>query len=197
MPEEAVTSELSDQVDAGILRGCEAPERAATVPALGRVRGPRKDVPGPDESVTMVADRVEVIRGDTAARANHAGLSGRRHRGHPLRRSGSRASDSLPVLMFVYLLVAGAVTVWILDPASPSGGPDEPDISAEYLELTEPVKSAAVPTVPAVAQDTLSSPVRPYSSLTGSGAPWRGVEQTLRTLDSLFADSTSTAERRR
>ena len=73
------------------------------------------------------------------------------------------------------------------------------DCGADYLELTEPMESAgaAAATVPAVAQDTLSSPVRPYSSLTGSGAPWRGVEQALRTLDSLFADSTSTAERRR
>jgi hypothetical protein len=146
----------------------------------------------------MVADRVEVIRGDTAARANHAGLSGHRYRARPPRRRGSRRPDTLPALLFAYLLVAAfAVTLWLLDPSASTDTPDAPDAIAEAPGQIRPLDPAAA-TVPAVAAaDSLSEPTRPYSSLTGSGAPWRGVEQTLRTLDSLFADSTSTAERRR
>jgi hypothetical protein len=187
MPEDAVTSELSDQVDAWVLLGCEAPERAATVPALGRVRGPRKDVPGPDESVTMAADRVETL---SAGPAPMAALSDHRHRGHPPRRRGSRSPDTLPALLFVYLLFAAfAVTLWLLDPSASTDTPDAPDAIAEAPGQTQPLDSAAA--------DSLSEPTRPYSTLTGSGALWTGMDETLRKLDSLFNDSTTTAARRR
>ena len=196
LPEEAAVAEAGDLVDAWVLLGSETPKEGAAVPILGKLRGPRKDVPGPGASVVMARHKGAASGGKAPSGGGLAILSQRRYRGRPARRPRTGRSDALPALLFVYLLVvAFGVTLWLLDPGPLSDTvPAEPVIIAEDLQPADSAESSSAPVTPV---DTLPDPARSYSSLTGSETPWTGVEETIRKLDSLFNDSTSAADRRR
>jgi len=196
LPEEAVVAEAGDLVDAWVLLGCEAPKEATAVPILGRLRGPRKDEPGPDASVVMARRKGTASEGKVPSGGGLAVLSRPRHRGRPPRRSRTGRRDALPALLFVYLLVvAFGVTLWLLEPGPLSHtAPAEPDIGTADLPPADSAESSSAPLAP---DDTLPDRARPYSSITGSETSWVGVEETIRKLDSLFNDSTPTADRQR